>query len=147
MDPNLDFLKRISVKGQILAANNNQNQFIKVANGYRDQVAQLLGRAGVTTALEYGAPPAVKLNKIYKLEWIFTNLYQYNYLNWPAGVVPITQVTESEQFYNGSFRPAVDEVLRESMQGSAGMPLGVQVVGMPWHEEAVIETMRLLDRN
>jgi len=67
-----------------------------------------------------------------------------NLLDLPAGAVPITAVRLTEQ----RRRISLDPVLRAAAatdRGSAGLPIGVQVVGSPGRDEAtVLEVMRLL---
>ena len=36
-------------------------------------------------------------------------------------------------------------VVREGTKGAVGLPLNVQVVGKPWHEEMVLAVMKELD--
>jgi Asp-tRNA(Asn)/Glu-tRNA(Gln) amidotransferase A subunit family amidase len=48
----------------------------------------------------------------------------WNLLGYPAGVVPVTTVAESED------------------RGAAGLPVGVQIAARPWREDAVIGLMR-----
>jgi hypothetical protein len=65
-----------------------------------------------------------------------------------AGVLPVTEVhdTEAEQRY----RPPVGQQDRfsqqadESMEGSKGCPVGVQVVGLPFQDEKVLGVMKIL---
>jgi fatty acid amide hydrolase len=48
----------------------------------------------------------------------------WNLLGYPAGVVPVTTVAESED------------------RGAARLPVGVQIAARPWREDAVIGLMR-----
>jgi fatty acid amide hydrolase len=76
-----------------------------------------------------------------------------NLLDLAAGVVPITRVRVEEQ---AGRAPSRDPIVRAAIiadRGSAGLPVGVQVVGLPsraapadpWRAEAVVlETMRVL---
>lgn len=36
--------------------------------------------------------------------------------------------------------------LRRNAEGSAGLPVGVQVVGLPYEEERVLALMKVIDR-
>ena len=74
----------------------------------------------------------------------------WNVMDYPAGVVPITAVRgESDEY------PAND-VPRDFLEGQArsvynaarmkGLPVGVQVVGLPWQEETVLRAMRVLGK-
>jgi len=67
-------------------------------------------------------------------------------LDLPAGAVPITTVAAAEE---RARRWSVDRVVRAAARtdrGSAGLPIGVQVVGCPGRDEAtVLGVMRLLE--
>lgn len=74
--------------------------------------------------------------------------FMCNIANLPAGVVPITIIQANETLY----KPAKEEpncmVLKafaENMKGSEGMPMGVQVVGLPWRDEECLAIMREID--
>lgn len=73
----------------------------------------------------------------------FVNLARYNYLDLPAGTVPITTVRDDE-----TTRPnPKDRVEKRAAQieaKSAGLPVGVQIVGRPWEEATVLALMKAL---
>jgi fatty acid amide hydrolase len=52
-----------------------------------------------------------------------------NILHWPAGVVPVTTVDKSEATYEppAGQRDSFAELVKQSMVGSAELPVGVQV--------------------
>jgi len=69
---------------------------------------------------------------------------RFNLLNFPAGVVPVTRVRPEEQLRvspRGRFETAaalVDE-------GSAGLPVGVQVVARPFREDVCLRIMAAVE--
>ncbi|MFM7245628.1 MAG: amidase family protein [Planctomycetaceae bacterium] len=70
-----------------------------------------------------------------------------NLLDLPAGAVPITTVAADEQGRRGWSADRVLRAAADTDRGSAGLPVGVQVVGCPGRDEAtVLEVMRLLER-
>eukprot|EP00811_Abedinium_folium_P010885 NODE_2006_length_2313_cov_12.816102.p1 GENE.NODE_2006_length_2313_cov_12.816102~~NODE_2006_length_2313_cov_12.816102.p1 ORF type:complete len:642 (+),score=183.71 NODE_2006_length_2313_cov_12.816102:59-1984(+) len=80
--------------------------------------------------------------------------YSYNYmmnlLGWPAGVVPATHVRKSEESYPREHLPkrqhdSIAKGAERVMKGSAGLPFGVQVVGLPYSDELVLYAMRELE--
>ena len=68
----------------------------------------------------------------------------YNALGYPAGVVPVTRVRADEE----SGRPATRDLVLRRMadvdRGSAGLPVGVQVVARPWREHVALAAMRAI---
>lgn len=68
-------------------------------------------------------------------------------LDLPAGAVPVTAVAADEQGRRGWSADRVLRAAADSDRGSAGLPVGVQVVGCPGRDETtVLEVMRLLER-
>jgi fatty acid amide hydrolase len=69
----------------------------------------------------------------------------YNVLGYPAGVVPVTRVRPGEE---GPRKPSLDLMQRAARQaelGSAGLPIGVQVVARPWREHVALAAMRAIE--
>jgi fatty acid amide hydrolase len=64
----------------------------------------------------------------------------WNACQFPAGVVPVTRVHEGE-----ASRPSPADRLEKRAaavdERSAGLPVGVQVVGTPWAEDRVLAAM------
>ena len=56
----------------------------------------------------------------------------WNLLNMPAGMVPISTVKEEEEHYESTFDDSLSRSLRRNVQGSAGLPVGVMVIGLPF---------------
>jgi fatty acid amide hydrolase len=69
----------------------------------------------------------------------------YNVLGLPAGVVPVSRVTEHDVKPRPMSRDLVQRAARAVEIGSVGLPLGVQVVGRPWREDIVIAAMRSIE--
>ncbi len=73
---------------------------------------------------------------------IFSYFGRYNVLGMPAGVIPWDTVRASECRMSSDHRPdRVERRVAAITQRSAGMPVGVQVVGPRWADEAVLEAM------
>lgn len=74
----------------------------------------------------------------------FIDLARYNLLDMPAGVVPVTRVRPDE-IHRSGVRDRLDKRAAQIEAESAGLPVGVQVVGRPWREDQVLVAMRLLE--
>ena len=75
----------------------------------------------------------------------YTHLY--NLLGMPAGVVAATRVQEGEE---SDRVPGIDIVelnARKVETGSAGLPVGVQVVARHWREDIVLALMSILEEH
>ena len=70
----------------------------------------------------------------------------YNVLGWPAGVVAATRVRPDEQVGRPPSPDQVDETARLVDEGSAGLPVGVQVAARPGRDDQVLAVMEMLEQ-
>ena len=70
----------------------------------------------------------------------------YNLLGYPAGVVPVDRVRKGEEVGRRPSRDRVEKAALMVEQGSAGLPVGVQVVARPWREHAALAVMRVIEQ-
>ena len=95
------------------------------------------------------ALPAFKHNYGSKLLLASCYLWIANIINSPAGVVPITKVKENETCYNNSNLNYKHDILsqysQECMEGSVGLPVGVQILTLPWEDEKCLKVMKLIE--
>ncbi|MBT9559155.1 MAG: amidase [Myxococcales bacterium] len=71
----------------------------------------------------------------------------FNFLNFPAGTVPITRVRPDEVRRETSGRPT-DRIEKKAVivdAGSAGLPVGVQIAGLPNQDDVVLALMVALE--
>nr|XP_021141285.1 vitamin D3 hydroxylase-associated protein isoform X2 [Columba livia] len=70
----------------------------------------------------------------------------YNFLNFPAGVVPVSTVTEADEeelkLYRGCCNDPWDQTLKQAVTGAVGLPVAVQCVALPWQEELCLRFMK-----
>ncbi|NWZ20346.1 VDHAP protein, partial [Asarcornis scutulata] len=70
----------------------------------------------------------------------------YNVLNFPAGVVPVSVVTEADEeelkLYRGCCDDSWDRTLKQAVAGAVGLPVAVQCVALPWQEELCLRFMK-----
>lgn len=69
----------------------------------------------------------------------------YNVIGAPAGVVAATRVRPGEESDRKVSRDMADITALEVEQGSAGLPVGVQVVARHWREDTVLAVMSALE--
>ncbi|XP_053103241.1 fatty-acid amide hydrolase 1-like [Hemicordylus capensis] len=74
----------------------------------------------------------------------------YNYLDFPAGVVPVTTVTEEDEeelkSYRGHYNDMWDKVFVEAMKEAVGLPVAVQCVALPWQDELCLRFMKEVEK-
>jgi fatty acid amide hydrolase len=71
----------------------------------------------------------------------------YNLLGMPAGVVAATRVRPGEESDRVPGRDIVERTAYQVEQGSAGLPVGVQVVAHHWREDVVLAVMSALEEH
>lgn len=103
----------------------------------RAGIDALLCPATVTPAVQHGASRDFSLGAAYTI--------RYNVLNLPAGVVPVTRVRPEETAL-GDARDRLDRRARSIDAGSAGLPVGVQVVARPFEEHVALALMAAIER-
>jgi fatty acid amide hydrolase len=68
----------------------------------------------------------------------------YNLLGYPTGIVPVTRVRPGEETVRKRSRDAAERTAKRAEQGSAGLPISVQVVARPWREHVALAAMRAI---
>mmetsp|Transcript_20771 Transcript_20771/g.38623 ORF Transcript_20771/g.38623 Transcript_20771/m.38623 type:complete len:574 (-) Transcript_20771:117-1838(-) len=71
--------------------------------------------------------------------------FLWNTVAYPAGMVPVTNVLESETSYSCE-SSIFTKYFNQTMAGAAGMPVGVQVIGLPNKDEQVLAVMQLIEQ-
>ena len=71
--------------------------------------------------------------------------FLWNLLDAPAGVLPVTRVRADECVYEAppAQADAFAAAAQRAMVGAEGLPVGVQVVGLPWRDEETLEAMEV----
>jgi len=72
----------------------------------------------------------------------------YNALNLPTGAVPVTVVKEGEDVYPKSMSKYHDmtyQKMVETIKGSVGMPVSIQLTTLPFEEEKCVSIMAQLE--
>jgi fatty acid amide hydrolase len=67
-------------------------------------------------------------------------------LGYPAGVVPLTRVRTDEEAGRRKSFDVVERTALATDRGSAGLPIGVQLMGRPWRDDVVLAAMRAIEQ-
>ena len=86
---------------------------------------------------------AMPLGSSGELTLTLSYAFRYAMLNFPAGVVPVTRVRQEEQVRQVR-SDRVEKACAAVELGSAGLPVGVQVVARPWREDVALAVMQTL---
>lgn len=68
-----------------------------------------------------------------------------NVSGFPAGVVPVTRVRAGEESDRAAGRDVMDRTARETENGSAGLPIAVQVIARPWRDHVALAAMATIE--
>ena len=71
----------------------------------------------------------------------------YNVLGMPAGTVAATRVRSEEESDRAPSRDLSERAARKTEEGSAGLPVGVQVAARHWREDIVLALMAALEEH
>jgi Asp-tRNA(Asn)/Glu-tRNA(Gln) amidotransferase A subunit family amidase len=97
------------------------------------------------------ALPAPKHHTIAEMLPCIANSMLMNFLHWPAGSVPVTTVGDGEDRYYSDAelppgqRDSFAKLASACMEGSKGLPVGVQVAAPRWEDERCLCLMRQIE--
>lgn len=105
----------------------------------RDGIDLILGPATALPAYHHGASLDLGTGGSYSL--------LFNLLGYPAGVVPAAPVRAAEAQANYRGPDLVKRAWHRTVQGSTGLPIGIQLAARPWQEPLLLTAMRHLEHN
>ena len=89
--------------------------------------------------------PAVPHGATPKLVDLHAPSFLFNLLGMPAGVVPVTRVRSGEESDRPDSRDVALRAARAAEEGSAGLPVGVQLAARHWREDLVLAAMQAVE--
>lgn len=143
--------------GELLPVPTNAGEYHSIIAA-RDRQRDLLSRhwrqAGldvlICPAWAFPAPPVEEVRNLASALW---TTQVWNYFDVPAGVLPIGRVIDEDleipwdiPLNPPSVEASLAEACLRSREGSAGLPIALQVVGQPWREETVLRAMLEIER-
>jgi len=69
----------------------------------------------------------------------------WNITGFPAGILPVTTVNQNEQSFDDEYKDKYTGLFNSSCEGSAGMPISVQVIGFPFEDEKCLGVMKAIE--
>jgi fatty acid amide hydrolase len=89
--------------------------------------------------------PALPLGSSGDLTLSLSYMFRYVMLNFPCGIVPVTRVRSDETDFFGAKSNFFGNKCAAALRGSAGLPVGVQVVARPYREEVALAVMAAIE--
>ena len=74
-------------------------------------------------------------------------VFIWNVLGMSAATTPVTVVKQDEQHYESVWNDDITKVVQKSVVDSLGLPVGVQIVGLPFDEEKILGLAKRIERN
>lgn len=113
----------------------------------KQKVIECLSKQNIDAVLSPAfAIPAGKPKYSVDVGDCFVYLSMYNLLNFPAGVVPVTVVGEDEQYFESPCQDMIAENYSKQMNGTQGLPVGVQIASLPMQEEIVCKLLGQIEK-
>mmetsp|Transcript_5917 Transcript_5917/g.9187 ORF Transcript_5917/g.9187 Transcript_5917/m.9187 type:complete len:599 (+) Transcript_5917:126-1922(+) len=91
-----------------------------------------------------GGVPAMPHGMSSKLAQASSYTFLWNIVHFPAGVVPTTLVRADEEKYEGR-KDSITAAAKIAGVDSRNMPMGVQVVTLPWKDELCLRAMKIVE--
>jgi Asp-tRNA(Asn)/Glu-tRNA(Gln) amidotransferase A subunit family amidase len=112
---------------------------------FRREVLEHLASTCDALVLPPYALPAPKHGQALDLIPAASDCLLINLLGLPSGVVPVTAVQSGEESDRPTSLEQVAQLSRDTEVGSAGLPIGVQVVSHYWREDLVLAVMKAIE--
>ncbi|XP_078264061.1 vitamin D3 hydroxylase-associated protein-like [Rhinoraja longicauda] len=117
---------------------------------YRDEYVNAWKHQQIEVLLCPSLGPAFNIGYAGKLSAASSGMIIFNLLNFPAGVVPVTSVTEDDEKqlmnYTGYLNDIWDKTFKKAVAGGVDLPLSVQCVALPWQDELCLRFMKEVER-
>ena len=113
---------------------------------YLESFMAALDAGGYDLVLSPAAPlPAAPHGVTKDLPDAFMPAALFTTLGMPAGVLPLTRVRPGEESDRHDSKDRSLQAARRVEQGSAGLPVGVQIVARHWREDLVLAAMQAIE--
>lgn len=118
---------------------------------YRSQWVEAM--QGFDALVYPGMPiPALKHGTSADLTAAASYMFPASMLDWPTGAVPVTTIRPDEAHYPLEDLPveqrdAIATMVQTTMEGSAGLPMGVSVMAPPHRDETCLYVMKEVERS
>lgn len=93
-----------------------------------------------------GMMPAYSKKNAFNMTHLQTISMLPNLLKMTMGCVPVKNAEKSEESYEGYNEDRYTKMMRKSLEGSAGLPVGVQVCSMKYQEEKCLRVMKEIQK-
>jgi Asp-tRNA(Asn)/Glu-tRNA(Gln) amidotransferase A subunit family amidase len=139
-----DSKKKLYIGALIRARKYSSDYLMAQVEAAKEKLIRQMKEVGVEILVCPGMMPAIlkDSSKVCNLWAVYMLLW--NGLKFCSGAMPVTRVQADEQLYESRYKNEFEDCMKQNMKETEGLPVGVQVVAGPWHDEEVIEVMKLI---
>jgi fatty acid amide hydrolase len=113
---------------------------------FRNQLDRAVGGPIDLILMPTYAVPAVRHMATINMPFAGTYALLSPLLGYPAGVVPVTRVRGEEEAGRSKSFDLAEKTALETDRGSAGLPIGIQLMGRPWRDDVVLAAMCVIEQ-
>ncbi|KAF6020082.1 FAAH [Bugula neritina] len=117
---------------------------------YRRMVVKEMEKQEIDAILCPSMPvPAMRIGECKDAVGVVVYTALFNVLNFPSGAVPITKVTTEDiekDMVNFPTKDMWHKAIKKNLEGSKGLPVGVQCASLPFYEERCLRMMKDLEK-
>ncbi|XP_023329239.1 fatty acid amide hydrolase 1 isoform X1 [Eurytemora carolleeae] len=150
IDPILSYLTKIPPMEHLFTSSHDIYKGLQMKGEMSQRYLSMMEDAGVDVIISPGQMfPALPSYEAGQFMPVILPYIPWNLLNMPAGVAPVTKYTQADSEAMREY-PSTDFVYRSIhrfCEGATYLPLAVQVVARPFHEEQVLQVLEVLHRN
>jgi fatty acid amide hydrolase len=73
--------------------------------------------------------------------------YIFNILGMVSAALPITLTRANELVYESRWSDRITDLVKKSLKDAEGMPVGIQVIGLPFSEEKVLGLSKRIEKH
>lgn len=139
-----DIKKKCFIEGTLLCDTYNQDYLMGQVNKQREIFMNQMKQKGADVILCHGMLPAIRHNTADKVNFWAIYTLMWNAFNFCGGSIPVTKVKADEQIYESRFVGPFEDMVRETMRGSEGLPVGIQVMAPPYMDEEAMQVMKMI---
>lgn len=137
--------KQIMMDAILQSRNVNYSVLWRRLDEFKRQVQNVFEANQLDFILCHGMPPAVPIGISGDLSLAAAYTMIWNYLDFPAGALSVTTVQPDEEAYVSAHNDKITQVMQTVMRGATGLPVGVQLIGLPFFEENVLDAMKVIE--
>lgn len=139
-----EIFARINSEALQVLKQHNVSYILAQIDFYRQTIFKEMKALGISVFICPGTLPLPTRQSLQNQPLLTAYSWLWSFLRFPCGTVPITRASIQEEHYIPTNRSSIERDLSQILAKSSGLPVSVEVVGLPWNDELVLQTMKEL---